>query len=104
MAILHLNINSIYNKIIDFDQILDLELYHILLFNESKLDINVPKRYFNNPKYRVLRRDRGANGGGILVFVKKSLHIEFDFNGIDHEWIYFELKIIISNICLCFRL
>jgi hypothetical protein len=95
LSIFHLNLNSIYNKIDDVDLVLNLNLYDIIMINESKLDDSVPIDFYSNQYYRILRRDRGGTtkGGGILVFVKKSIELLFSFNSTEFEFIYFELKV-----------
>lgn len=65
------------------------------MINETKLDETVPLNFYSHLSYRSLRRDRGngSSGGGIMVFIKKSIELVFSFNSLDFEFIYFELKI-----------
>lgn len=93
-AVLHLNINSVFNKINDLNQILDSKLYDIVTINESKLDEEVPISFFTNLSYSCLRRDRkGKGGGGLLVFVKKQYNIVKTSDSYKGEVISFQIKI-----------
>jgi hypothetical protein len=60
LSFIHLNKNTIFNKIDDIDTILNLNLYDIVMINETKLDDSVPINYFTHQYYHVLRRDRGG--------------------------------------------
>ena len=79
MKILHLNINSIFNKIDSIHDILDFGTFDIICINESKLDNSVPDSHLSHIKYTLHRRDRefsggvgfGRHGGGLLIFIKK---------------------------------
>lgn len=94
-SIFHLNLNSIFNKIDDIDLVLNLNLYDIIMINESELDESVPIDFYSNNYYRIIRRDRGGStrGGSLLVFIKKASELLFSFNSADFEFIYFELKV-----------
>jgi exonuclease III len=92
-AVLHLNVNSVREKMSNIDRILALEMFDIVMLNESKLDDSVPLCFYINENYRIIRRDRGKAGGGLLLFVKKKYSISFIHSSLEHEFIYFELKI-----------
>ena len=70
-SILHLNINSIYNKIDEIDNILSLN-YEIVMLNETKLDSSIPNAFYKNVNYNIIRLDRTRNGGGIIVFIRRE--------------------------------
>ena len=74
-SVLHLNLNSSFNKNEHIKRILNTLLYEIVMFNESKLDKSVPNNLNLHEHYNLLRRDRNRHGGGILVYVKKSYKI-----------------------------
>jgi hypothetical protein len=88
LAILHLNVNSVHEKISNIDRILSLEMFDI----ESKLDDGVPLGFDCNSQYKSLRRDRGSSSGDLLVFIRKGLYVSYNFNSLDHEFIYFEIQ------------
>ena len=78
LKILHLNINSIFNKIDSIHDILDFGTYDIICINESKLDNSVPDSHLSHIRYTLHRRDRnfsngaefGRHGGGLLIFIR----------------------------------
>ena len=74
-SFIHLNINSIYNKLDDIKKILDLSIYDLIMINESKLDDSIPENFFLHDKNKLFRRDRCRNGGGILMFIRKCYNI-----------------------------
>jgi hypothetical protein len=47
----------------------------IIFIQKSKLDSSVPDEHVAFFDYKVLRRDRTSNGGGILISVKNYLKI-----------------------------
>ena len=75
LKILHLNINSLFLKNNEFNEVVELGLYDIISLNETKLDESIPFSFFSNSNYTILRRDRLRDGGGIMVLLKKSLKI-----------------------------
>ena len=99
MALLHLNINSLFNKIAEIDEILNLKLYDIVTLNETKLDESVPQSFYKNVFYNIIRRDRGTGGGGVLVFIRKEYKILNSFNSLDFEMIHFNLLCKNGNTC-----
>ena len=66
---LYLNINTIFNKIHELDEILIKCNPDCCLTNEPKLDCLVPSSWYINKQYNCLRLDReDKGGGGNLVF------------------------------------
>ena len=90
--ILHHNVNSLFLKINEIDNFLNMHDFDIISLNETKLDSSVPKSFYVNDKYNILRRDRNRHGGGVLVLVKRSYNLVkvnyFD----DFEAIYFVIS------------
>ena len=80
LKILHLNINSVFNKIDSIHDILDSNSFDIIFINESKLDNTVPDSYLSHNRYALHRRDRefssgegnGRHGGGLLIYIRKN--------------------------------
>jgi len=95
-TILHLNLNSVFNKIAHVFNILDMGKCDIIMLNEVKLDSNMPSKMFLHNDYDLIRRDRTASGGGIMIYVKKCYKIIEQVASTDFELIYF--KIIINGI------
>lgn len=75
LKILHLNINSLFLKINEINEVISLGLYDIISLNETKLDETIPFSFFSSSFYTILRRDRLRDGGGIMVLIRKSLKI-----------------------------
>ena len=71
-TILHLNINSIFNKFEHVNNILNSGICDILFLNEIKLDDSNPDKLYEHDAYSMLRRNRNKAGGGIMVYVKKQ--------------------------------
>ncbi|RNA44440.1 hypothetical protein BpHYR1_040102 [Brachionus plicatilis] len=46
--------------------LIDLKL-DLIIFNETKIDDSIPNSFLKHTDYRIVRRDRKSNGGGILV-------------------------------------
>ena len=82
-GILHLNINSLKNKKDSVDRILNTLQFGIVMLNETKLSDADPIEFYKNNDYRILRRDRGSGGGGVLVFILRSLNVIFTFHSVD---------------------
>ena len=69
-----LNINSIRHKFDEITFILNDQLADILILNETKLDEFDDDYLYQHCNYTSIRRDRLIDrGGGIIVFVKKSI-------------------------------
>ena len=77
IVLAHLNINSLRNK---FDLLADQIKGNVdvLAILETKLDDSFPAGQFEIPGYAPpLRLDRNQNGGGILVFVREDIPVNF---------------------------
>lgn len=91
--ILHLNINSIFNKFEHIFSILDLANIDVIALNEIKLDESIPDKTFMHQKYNLLRKDRSARGGGLMIYIKKCYEV-MDLNmSEDFEIISLKLKL-----------
>ena len=72
--VLHLNVNSIYDKMSEIDLILQTKIIDIFMINESRLDSNIPSLFYSSPDYKIIRLDReGKCGVGEIVFIRKDL-------------------------------
>ena len=69
----HININSVRYKFNSLKSIIK-DNVDVLLISETKLDASFPVSQFTISGYsRPFRRDRDANGGGLLVFVRDEI-------------------------------
>ena len=75
----HLNINSIKNK---FESVWELikDTFDIFLLSESKLDSSFPDDQFSIPGYRIVRKDRDRNGGGLLLYINEDIPFKITQN------------------------
>jgi exonuclease III len=102
LKFLHLNINSLFLKCFELNQILELDNFDLIFLNETKLDENIPNSFFAPTNYNLLRLDRKKNrGGGVMVLVKNSLklvssdylpdfeaiHLKINLNLVDMDFI-----------------
>ena len=74
-SILHLNIDRLFNKRYELNEILNQNVFDLVLLNETKLDQFTTDEAINNDNYQLLRRDRTLNGGGIVVYIRKQYEI-----------------------------
>ena len=88
---LHLNINSVFCKFFNINLILNLNLYDIVFIQESKLGVETPDALISNSFYNLLRRDRIAGGGGLLVYTKKAYKLSDVFIDPTFETIMFSI-------------
>ena len=75
--IVHLNINSIFLKVMEVMELLGTGSLDALMLNETKLDEHIPASFCNHTSYKCYRYDRNRNGGGIMVYIKKKFDICF---------------------------
>ena len=73
---LHLNCNSLPNKIEELRQFVSSASPHVLCFSETKLDKSILDGEISFENYSVIRKDRNRNGGGVACFIHKSLAFE----------------------------
>ena len=72
-----LNINSIHEKFLDIKFILSKQLLDVLIIAESKLDSQFDDEDFKSINFNIHRRDRARRGGGLLLFIKKNVCVNF---------------------------
>src|SRR6267154_1020880 len=56
-----------------------VQRFDICVLTETKLDAFIPLSAFNLINYHCNRYDRNSNGGGVLTYIKKGLHMETIF-------------------------
>jgi hypothetical protein len=94
--LLYLNINSVFNKDHELDQVFNICNPDAFLIDESKLDQYKPNSWYINKKYYCICLDRDQDdkdgGGGELVFLKKGTIIKKQMLT-NFETIYFQLYV-----------
>ena len=72
----HLNCASLMKHIDQLRLLLYDSKIHVISFNETRLDCNISDNEVEIAGYSIVRRDRNRNGGGVALFVMKSLNYE----------------------------
>ena len=67
---LHLNCNSLPNKIEELRQFILSTQPHVICFSETKLDKSVTDCEIKIENYTCVRKDRNRNGGGVACFIQ----------------------------------
>ena len=70
---LHVNCRSLYPKIDELRNIIQSVKFDCISINESMLDISISDSEIAIDNYMIFRKDRNRNGGGVLLYISKSL-------------------------------
>ena len=107
IKILHLNIRSIRNKI---DYLSDIASdYDIVCITETHLDENVQTcdLLLEGFQSNIIRRDRTAHGGGIVVYIAEHLMASrltrFEVNTFENIWLEFKFPNYSFMLCTVYR-
>ena len=73
MHFLHLNVNSLLNKIDEVRQIVNASNVSIFGLTETKLDSSVYDSEISIDGYTLIRKDRNRHGGGVACYLKNSI-------------------------------
>ena len=71
----HLNINSVRNKFESTNELIRNN-FDIFVITESKLDSSFADSQFHVPGYRLFRKDRNKNGGGLMCYINQDLPVK----------------------------
>ena len=77
-TVLIFNARSIKNKMDDLKIHIAKNKPDIVVLTETWLDENIADVYLAIPRYKVLRKDRNANGGGVLIYYGDDLAVTSD--------------------------
>ena len=104
----HLNVNSIYGKADEVIDLLNTCRFDKFFVAESKIDGSVNSSLFAHSEYRIIRRDRTKGGGGVLVYIRRSItalpRARLEPDGV--ESICLDIKGCVNSwflICACYR-
>ena len=75
LTIAHLNNNASVNKVDEVKSILDECSFDILFLAETKLNSTIGNLLLDHPNYRILRKGRSRNGGGIMAYVRSNITV-----------------------------
>ena len=68
----YFNVNLLGNKFESLNELIK-DTFHIFLVSESKLPSSFPDSQFSIPGYRIVRKDRNKNGGGIIFYINEVI-------------------------------
>lgn len=95
LSIAHLNINGLSNKIHDIYYILTSEHIHVLALSETHLDPRTENTELYIRGYRLYRRDRDSQGGGVALYVQNQIpsYKRDDLSLLEIEIIWVEIQL-----------
>jgi hypothetical protein len=104
-SIFHLNINSLFSKLHHISELITKAKPDVLCLNETKIDSSVPDSALHFYGYDILRRDRTARGGGVIIYVRKCYKILNSYTSPDFEFIHLKLSVgkDTLNIFACYK-
>ena len=76
LKIMSLNIFSLMPHIDELRIMISNEEPHIIGINETKIDPSIDDSQINVEGYDVIRKDRDLNGGGVALYIHKSLNFK----------------------------
>ena len=100
LVIAQLNINSLRNKFASLSTMIK-DYVDLLLISETKIDSSFPTAQFHIDGYTIHRRDRGENGGGLLLYVREDVPSALLKTDSEIEAFYVELTIRKKKWLLC---
>ena len=74
LALLQVNCRSIYNKILEFWNLIDTYNPDVVIGTESWLSEGINNSEIFRGDYIVFRRDRHSRGGGVFICVKNQIN------------------------------
>ena len=76
LNIAQLNVNSILKHVDEIKSLVKQNNIHLLALNETKVDHSIFDDEINIHNYSLVRKDRTRQGGGVAIYIHKSLHYE----------------------------
>ena len=73
MRIASLNVNSLLKHIDEIRIMLSNHVFDIFAINESKNDSFIPDFEVNISGYKIIRKDRNRNGGGVVIYIRENI-------------------------------
>ena len=70
---MHLNVSTLLPNIDELKHVLSILNIDILSLNETRLDNRITDKSLDIENYSLFRKDRNRSGGGVALYVKKSL-------------------------------
>ena len=92
----HLNLNSLKKKHDEICMLVENNI-DIMFLSETKLDHTYTSSMFSIDKYCIVRQDRTAHGGGLLIYIRSDIanrrRLDLEYNQHDIECICLEIVI-----------
>ena len=76
LKIAQLNVNSILKHIDEVRSLVKSNNIHLLALNETKVDNTIFDDEIKIENFSIIRRDRNRHGGGVAIYIHKSLHYD----------------------------
>ena len=92
LVLLQVNCRSIYNKALEFWNLVDTYIPDIIIGTESWLSEEINNAEVFRDDYITFRRDRGTRGGGVFICVKNYIDCRELWTDEDFEMIAVEVK------------
>ena len=70
------NLRSVRNKTLELSVLIALGNIDMFVATESWLTNKDPNALFSSINYKIVRRDRGSRGGGILFLIKNNISLK----------------------------
>ena len=71
--VLHLNISSLISNLYELIHIVhDLNI-DVISLNETRLDVHINNDELKIPEYKLFRKDRNRNGGGVALYIHSRI-------------------------------
>jgi Reverse transcriptase (RNA-dependent DNA polymerase)/Endonuclease-reverse transcriptase len=93
LTYLLLNCQSLKNKVIPFQTLLETHQPDIVFGTESWLDESIPNSFCFPDNYEVFRRDRKGLGGGVFICIHNSLHASLHATSEKSEILWVDLML-----------
>ena len=68
----HLNVNSLRNKFVAVEKLINKKI-DVCLTSKTKVDESFPNQQFERNGYKMFQRDKDRFGGGLMFFVKERI-------------------------------
>lgn len=73
LTVLHLNVNSLQNKLEEVKILIDDIKAQVVFLTETKTDSSYPNSQFKLEGYNMYRNDRAKGGGGVMAYFSSKL-------------------------------
>jgi len=73
LTVLHLNVNSLQNKLEEVKILIDDFKAQVVFLTEIKTDSSYPNSQFKLEGYNMYRNDRAKGGGGVMAYFSSKL-------------------------------